>query len=113
MWRYLKTHLSAVQTAATITGVVAGIGLGLALREVKAPWTSREVIYIKFVGDLHLRFLEALIIPIIVSSLVSAMGSLDVGLSRLLCIRTICVLLGHYGGCSCSGYNICGLDQTR
>lgn len=37
-------------------------------------WTKREVMYVGYVGELFLRALKALIIPLIVSSLVSAIG---------------------------------------
>lgn len=38
------------------------------------PWTKREVMYVGYIGELFLRALKALIIPLIVSSLVSAIG---------------------------------------
>ncbi len=44
-------------------------------------WTEREVIYVSFVGKLFLRMLKALILPLIIPSLVAAVGSLDMSLS--------------------------------
>lgn len=38
--------------------------------------------YLKFVGDLFLRTLSAMILPLIVSSLIDAVGSLDLSLSK-------------------------------
>lgn len=71
-------------TLLTITGVVVGIVLGIGLREVPnegEKWASRDVMYINFIGDLFLRMLKALILPLIVTSLIAAVGSLDLSLS--------------------------------
>lgn len=48
--------------------------------------------YINYVGDLFLRMLKSLILPLIVSSLVSAIGSLDLSLSGRIGARAI----GYY-----------------
>ena len=77
-------------TILTIIGVAIGVGLGLGLREAKEEkWTPREVIYLKFIGDLFLRTLGALILPLIVSSLIDAVGSLDLSLSKKIGIRAL------------------------
>ncbi|XP_055537864.1 excitatory amino acid transporter 3-like [Wyeomyia smithii] len=71
-------------TLLTITGVIGGIALGIGLREIPAEggkWTPREVAYINFVGDIFLRMLKALILPLIITSLISAVGCLDLSLS--------------------------------
>lgn len=83
----LRTNLL---TILTVGGVVSGIVLGLVLRETSnEKWTAREVMYLNFVGDLFLRILKALILPLITSSLISAIGSLDLSLSRKIGIRAI------------------------
>lgn len=69
----------------TIGGVVIGIALGLGLRNVGengSTWTQRNVMYVNFVGDLFLRAIKAIILPLIVTSLISAVGSLDTSLSK-------------------------------
>lgn len=71
-------------TLLTISGVVVGVILGIGLREVPTEgeqWTPRNVMYINFIGDLFLRMLKALILPLIVTSLIAAVGSLDLSLS--------------------------------
>lgn len=80
---------SNLLTILTVTGVAAGITLGLILKDVKSKWSPREVVYVQFVGDLFLRMLKALILPLIVSSLVSAIGSLDLSLSGKIGMRAI------------------------
>lgn len=83
----LRTNLL---TILTVGGVISGIALGFILRETSnARWTSREVMYLNFVGDLFLRILKALILPLITSSLIAAIGSLDLSLSRKIGIRAI------------------------
>lgn len=72
----------------TLAGVFMGVILGFILRNMRdaepgkhAGWTKREIMYIQFPGELFLRMLKSLILPLIVSSIVSAIGSLDLGLS--------------------------------
>lgn len=66
----------------TLFGVFAGVALGFILKAVKPEgWTDREIMYIQFIGDIFLRMLKALILPLIVASIVSAIGSLDLNLS--------------------------------
>lgn len=74
----LRENLLAILT---VLGVLAGVALGLGLRSREDPYTNREVMYVKYVGDLFLRMLKALILPLIVSSLIAAVGSLDISLS--------------------------------
>jgi Na+/H+-dicarboxylate symporter len=45
--------------------------------------------YVQFPGDLFLRMLKALIIPLLVSSITSAVGSLDLSLSKKIGGRAI------------------------
>lgn len=83
----LKTN---ALTLLTLTGVIAGIVLGLILRTSSdEPWTQRNAMYVAFVGDLFLRMLKALIIPLIVSSLISAVGNLDLSLSGKIGARAV------------------------
>lgn len=66
----------------TLFGVVGGGILGAILRSSRDDkWTAREVMYVQYIGDLFLRMLKSLILPLIIASLVSAIGSLDLSLS--------------------------------
>ncbi|KFB51102.1 AGAP006718-PA-like protein [Anopheles sinensis] len=89
VWGFVRRNLL---TTLTILGVVVGIGLGLGLRAVPAEgesWDLRDVAYINYVGDLFLRTLKALILPLIVSSLIAAVGSLDLSLSKKIGGRAV------------------------
>ena len=44
-------------------------------------WTDREVMYVAYIGKLFLRMLKALILPLIIPSLIAAIGQLDMTLS--------------------------------
>ena len=68
-------------TLATMSGVIGGVVFGLTLRGVRDTWSDREVMYVSYVGEIFLRMLKALILPLIVPSLITAVGSLDMSLS--------------------------------
>lgn len=56
----------------------------------QAEWTDREIMYVAYIGNLFLRMLKALILPLIIPSLISAVGSLDTGLSGKVGKRQSC-----------------------
>ncbi|XP_076749390.1 excitatory amino acid transporter 1 isoform X1 [Xylocopa sonorina] len=77
-------------TMLTVGGVFGGVILGIILRNTRTQgWTPREIMYINYIGDLFLRMLKSLILPLIISSLVSAIGSLDLSLSGKIGARAI------------------------
>lgn len=77
-------------TILTLIGVITGIILGLTLRQLtEEKWTSREIMYLNFIGDLFLRMLKSLILPLIVTSLIAAIGSLDLSLSGKIGFKAI------------------------
>jgi len=68
-------------TLATMAGVIGGVILGVCLKQMDRTWTDRETMYISYIGKLFLRMLKALILPLIIPSLIAAVGSLDMSLS--------------------------------
>lgn len=76
-------------TLSLIVGVFGGTTLGIILRYTGEKWTPREIMYLQFPGDLFLRMLKALIIPLLVSSVIGAVGSLDLSLSKKIAFRSI------------------------
>ena len=46
------------------------------LRTRSEPWTDREAMYVAYIGKLFLQMLKCVIIPLIIPSLISAVGSL-------------------------------------
>lgn len=59
----------------TVSGVVAGAGLGAALRGLHLSRT--QIAYLAFPGEMLLRMLRMIILPLVVCSLVSGAASLD------------------------------------
>ncbi|NXD63233.1 SATT protein, partial [Eolophus roseicapillus] len=59
----------------TVSGVVAGVALGTAVRG--AALSPAQVAYLAFPGELLLRLLRMVILPLVVCSLVSGAASLD------------------------------------
>lgn len=84
--RFIKSNLL---TFLTVIGVFGGTTLGLMLKNSSEPWTQREVMYIQYPGDLFLRMLKCLIVPLLVSSITSAIGSLDLSMSKKIAFRAI------------------------
>lgn len=64
--RFLKAN---ALTLLTVAGVILGGGLGFILKSTKETWTSREIMYVGFIGEIFLKMLKSLIIPLIVACL--------------------------------------------
>jgi len=78
-------------TVLTMLGVIGGGVMGVVLRASRdEKWPARDVMYVQYAGDLFLRMLKSLILPLIVASLVSAIGSLDLSLSGKIGGRAVC-----------------------
>ncbi|XP_034629093.1 excitatory amino acid transporter 1 [Trachemys scripta elegans] len=71
----------------TVTAVIVGIILGFCLRPYKM--TYREVKYFSFPGELLMRMLQMLVLPLIVSSLVTGTAALDNKASGKMGMRAI------------------------
>ncbi|KAI8420322.1 hypothetical protein MSG28_008849 [Choristoneura fumiferana] len=84
--KFLRENLL---TFLTVIGVVSGTLLGCGLRATGHNFTRREVMYFQYPGELFLRMLKCLIVPLLVSSIVSAIGSLDLSLSGKVGMRAI------------------------
>lgn len=63
----------------TVIAVILAVVIGVVIREYlnEPRWSQRQIMYLGFVGELFLRSLKCLIIPLIISSIISALGSLD------------------------------------
>lgn len=84
-----KLQRDTVTTLLTISGVLVGFGLALLLRQFKTEWNVREVMYLTFIGVMHLRVIQALTVPLIASSLIAAISSVDISISKRVGIRII------------------------
>ena len=66
---------------------------GLSLRTREDPWTKREAMYVKYIGELFLNMLKGIIIPLVIPSLISTIGSMNIALSRKVGLRVIAYYL--------------------
>lgn len=82
----LRTNLLIILM---IIAVIIGLALGFGLRNVWTPYETRKIFYLRFPGDLLMNMLKMLILPLIVSSLITAMGSLDTNASGRMGLRTV------------------------
>ncbi|XP_026129698.1 solute carrier family 1 member 3b isoform X1 [Carassius auratus] len=71
----------------TIGAVVFGIMLGFALRSYKMSY--REVKYFSFPGELLMRMLQMLVLPLLISSLITGMAALDRRASGKMGMRAV------------------------
>ncbi|XP_020299760.1 excitatory amino acid transporter 3-like [Pseudomyrmex gracilis] len=55
-----------------IIGVAIGITCGMSFKLSGKSWSEREIMYIKFPGELFLRLVNCLILPLVTSSIISA-----------------------------------------
>jgi Na+/H+-dicarboxylate symporter len=77
-------------TLLTVIGVFGGVILGVILRQSREEkWTEREIMYVSYFGDIFLQMLKSLILPLIVASIISAIGGLDLSLSGKIGARAI------------------------
>ncbi|ESO88194.1 hypothetical protein LOTGIDRAFT_71933, partial [Lottia gigantea] len=72
-----------------ILSLFFGIALGAGLRYVEPKFTRRQILYLGYPGELLMSMLKMLILPLVVSSLVSGMASLDARSSGVMGLRAV------------------------
>lgn len=73
----------------TLISVMVAIGMGLILRSTTGRWSDRPLTYLEFPGELFIRMLKSVIVPLITSSLITALGNMDLRLSAWIGLRTV------------------------
>lgn len=74
-----------------ILAIIIGVALGMGLRNVEGweYYQKRKIFYLRFPGDLLLNMLKMLILPLIVSSLISSLASLEGKASGKMGLRAV------------------------
>jgi len=83
-WRWLIENLLLMLT---ILAVIAGIAAGMVMRW--ANFSKDSIVLISFPGDILMRMLKMLILPLIISSLISGLAQLDAKSSGKMGTRAI------------------------
>lgn len=79
-----------VFNVAMFVSVLSGLSVGLMVRFLsKKPWTARHVMYLAFPGELLKRMLRETVLPLSASSVIAAMGSMDLTLSLRVLRRAL------------------------
>jgi Na+/H+-dicarboxylate symporter len=87
----MRTH---ALTILTVIAVILSIVVGIIMRSANDElYSARVVMYVNFLGDIFLRMIRALILPLIISSLIAAIAPLDVSLSKKIGTRAIVYIL--------------------
>ncbi|CAF3753047.1 unnamed protein product [Adineta steineri] len=88
---------------ATIAAVILGIVVGISLRGLKCPTddringcriTKEDITYIDFPGKIFINILKMLILPLIVSSIISSLAQLDAQSSGRMGVRALVYYIG-------------------
>lgn len=69
--------------------VVLGVVVGISIRASGAKMTKREIMYLSFPGEMLMRMLKMLILPLVVSSLIAGIAGLDAKTCGKMGLRTI------------------------
>ena len=72
LMEFLNKNLLVIMT---VSGVLVGVGLGMMVRNMNL--TKAQMTYFAFPGEMLLRMLKMIILPLVVCSLVSGAASLD------------------------------------
>lgn len=59
-----------------VTSIVFAIALGIGLRQLRPPMSAQNITLLKFPGELLIRVLQLLVLPLIVSTLISGVATL-------------------------------------
>ncbi|XP_064645065.1 excitatory amino acid transporter 3-like isoform X2 [Lineus longissimus] len=87
--RFLRGLKKNLLLLLMILGIAAGIGMGAGIRMVDPPFTEKQVMYFRFPGDILMRMLKMLILPLIVSTLIAGLASLDARASGRMGLRAV------------------------
>lgn len=84
---FKRSILKNVLLVSTIIAVFLGFVIGMIMRHSHGQYSSDVVHLIAFPGDMFLRMLKMLILPLIIASVISALASLDSTVSGKIGMR--------------------------
>ena len=94
--RVLVFCRSEILTVLTVVCVILGALLGAGLSAIRkrnkttpTGWTNREISYVRFPGEIGTSILRGLTIPLLMSSIISSLGSMNMRLGKMILIKTL------------------------
>merc|ERR1711936_1421413 len=84
VWSWFKENLLLVLT---FLAVITGFILGLTLRELDL--TSQSIRLVAYPGELFMRLLKLMILPLVIASLITGSASLNAKMNGMIALRTI------------------------
>ncbi|CAG2170652.1 unnamed protein product, partial [Oppiella nova] len=91
--KVLKVFDANILAIGTLFSVILAVVIGIILREINEGWDPRSIKYVGFIGELFLRILKGLVLPLIFTSLVYAMSDIDTKLFGKIGFRTVAFYL--------------------
>lgn len=89
-WRKLGDNMKENLLLILLLGsVILGSAVGFGVRNTVGPMTKRELMYLQFPGEMLMRMLKMLILPLVVSSLIAGIAGLDASTCGKMGLRTI------------------------
>lgn len=83
--QFLRRNLLTILTIlSVVTSIVSGVLIREFHKDFNGTFTPRVLSSVKFVGDLFLQMLRSLILPLIVTSLICAIGNLNAKLNKFI-----------------------------
>ncbi|XP_074594871.1 excitatory amino acid transporter 1-like [Brevipalpus obovatus] len=90
MAKFIKILKNNSMPILTVISVVLAILAGIILRTTESKWSKRDLTYLEFPGEMFLRALKCLVIPIMITSLISSLASMEAHVfkrvGRMACI---------------------------
>ncbi|XP_045158775.1 excitatory amino acid transporter 1-like [Mercenaria mercenaria] len=85
---HLKANLIIIMM---VIALAIGVVVGLTVRNIEGweYWQKRKIFYLRFPGDLLMNMLKMLILPLIVSSIISSLASLNAKASGRMGLRAV------------------------
>nr|KAG5701628.1 hypothetical protein BaRGS_019317 [Batillaria attramentaria] len=72
-----------------LVSVIVGTAIGFIARAAKDRYSAREIMYLQFPGEILMRMLKMLILPIVLASLIAGIAGLDAKTCGKMGLRTI------------------------
>ena len=90
-WRNVGENMKENLLLVLLLGsVILGVVVGFIVRQAsEGKMDKRDIMYLQFPGEILMRMLKMLILPLVVSSLISGIAGLDAGTCGKMGLRTI------------------------